>query len=270
MVTILFWNTNRNEGLLNIIGDLVEKLEIDIALLAETQIPIEAILIEFNETRELSFHASPSNCERIRVFSKYDRRFIRPVEESPYYTIRHVNLPGCVDFLLVAAHLRSRLYQSLDSQNAACIELANDIRSVEERLCIDRTLVTGDLNANPFDSGMVAANGLHGLMTQGQVAKGSRKIGGREYPFFYNPMWSFIGDLSEGPPGTYYYVRSEHVDYGWNMFDQVLVRPSMVPLFDSKSLTILTNVGKELLVIEGDIPDKSKSDHLPIAFSLNI
>ncbi len=270
MITVLFWNTSRNEGLLNIIGNLVEKLDVDIVLLAEMQIPIQAILVEFNEKRKLSFHTSPSNCERIKVFSKYDWRFIRPIEESSYYTIRHINLPGCDDFLLVAAHLRSRLYQSQDSQNSACIELASDIRGVEERLCMDRTVITGDFNANPFDAGMVAANGLHGLMTQKQVAKDKRKVGGREYPFLYNPMWSFMGDLSEGPPGTYYYVRSEYVEYGWNMFDQVLVRPSMVQLFDLKSLKILTNIGEELLVKEGEIPDKSKSDHLPIIFSLDI
>jgi len=248
----------------------VEKLEVDIVLLAETQIPIEAILIELNETRKLAFRTSPSNCERIMVLSKYDRRFIRPIEESSYYTIRHINLPGCDDFLLVAVHLRSGLYQSLASRNAACIDLANDIRSVEERLCIDRTIITGDLNANPFDDGMVAANGIHGLMTQEQVAGGKRKVGGKDFPLFYNPMWSFMGDLSEGPPGTYYYLRSEHVECGWNMFDQVLVRPSMVPLFDFKSLKILTKVGGELLVTERERPDKSKSDHLPIVFSLDI
>lgn len=270
MVTVLFWNTGGNDGLLNVIGNLVEKHEVDIALLAETKIPTIAILREFNEVRKLSFHASPSQCERIMVFSRYGQDFIRPVEESPYFTMRHVRLPGSENFILVAAHLRSRLYQSLESQNAACIELANDIRGVEERLCIDKTVVTGDMNANPFDIGMVAANGLHGMMTQRQVARGTRRVGGREYPYFYNPMWSFMGDLSEGSPGTYYYERGEHVNYGWNMFDQVLIRPSMIPLFDIGRLKILTSVGEELLVMKGGLPDKSRSDHLPIVFGLKL
>lgn len=270
MVTVLFWNTGGNEGLLNMIGSLVEKYDVDIALLAEMQISIDEVLKEFNEVRKLPFHASASSCERIKVFSRYSHRFIKPIEESRYFTMRHVRLPGTEDFILVAAHLRSRLYQSLESQNAVCIELARDIRGVEERLGIDRTVVIGDLNANPFDIGMVAAFGLHGMMSQRQVEKRTRKVGGREYPLFYNPMWSYMGDLSDGPPGTYHYERSEQVNYGWNMFDQVLVRSSMIPCFDFGRLEIVTSVGEKLLLTERGIPDKSRSDHLPIVFGLKL
>lgn len=270
MIKILFWNTGGNDGLLSIMGSLVEKYDVDIALLAEMKISIDAFVKEFNEVRELSFHASPSVCERIKVFSRYSQRFIKPIEESRYFTMRQVSLPGSEDFILVAAHLSSRLYQSLESQNTMCIELANDIRGVEERLGNDRTVVIGDMNTNPFDFGMVAAFGLHGMMSQGQAEKRTRTVGGREYPLFYNPMWSYMGDLSEGPPGTYHYERSEQVNYGWNMFDQVLVRPSMIPRFDFGCLEIVTSIGEESLLTERGIPDKSRSDHLPIVFGIKL
>jgi endonuclease/exonuclease/phosphatase family metal-dependent hydrolase len=184
--------------------------------------------------------------------------------------MRRVSLPGSEDFILVAAHLSSRLYKNLESQNTMCIEFANDVRGVEERCGIDRTVVIGDMNTNPFDSGMVAAFGLHGMMSQEQTKKRIRKVGGREYPLFYNPMWSFMGDLSKGPPGTYHYERSEQVNYGWNMFDQVLVRPSMIPRFDFECLEIVTSVGEESLLTKRGIPDKSRSDHLPIVFGIKL
>lgn len=79
-----------------------------------------------------------------------------------------------------------------------------------------------------------------------------------------------MGDLSEGPPGTYHYERSEQVNYGWNMFDQVLVRPSMIPRFDFGCLEIVTSVGEESLLTERGIPDKSRSDHLPIVFGIKL
>ena len=204
------------------------------------------------------------------MFSRYRHGFIKPIEESRYFTMRIVSLPGSEDFILVAAHLRSMLYQSLESQNYTCVELATDIRGVEERLDTDRTVVAGDLNVNPFDFGMVAALGLHGMMSQGQTEKRKRKVAGREYPLFYNPMWSYMGDLSEGPPGTYHYETSEQVNYGWNMFDQVLVRPSMIPRFDFNCLEIITSVGEESLLTERGMPDKSISDHLPIVFGIKI
>jgi hypothetical protein len=108
------------------------------------------------------------------------------------------------------------------------------------------------------------------MMTQKQVIRGRRTVAGKEYPFFYNPMWSFMGDLQGRPAGTHYFYRAELVDYGWNMYDQVLLRPCMIPLFDFNSLKIITSVNEESLLTSQGIPDKSKSDHLPILFKLKL
>ena len=71
--------------------------------------------------------------------------------------------------------------------------------------------------------------GLHGVMSRNVASRELRTVQGQKYPLFYNPIWSLMGDLNQGPPGSYYYESSQHVEHFWWMFDQVLVRPASSP-----------------------------------------
>ena len=101
----------------------------------------------------------------------------------------------------------------------------------------------GDLNVNPFEEGIVATEGFHAVMSRATAQRAERQVRGASYPFFYNPMWSHLGDHPSGPPGTYYYERSEHVEYFWNMFDQILIRPSLLKNFRSEDVRIISEIG---------------------------
>jgi hypothetical protein len=93
-------------------------------------------------------------------------------------------------------------------------------------------------------------------------------VDGTEYPFFYNPMWGFFGDRTPGPPGTFHYRHSGYLSYDWNMFDQVLVRPDVLPWFRG-DVEIVTNVGEtELTRLNGRPNPAVGSDHFPIVFRL--
>jgi hypothetical protein len=124
---------------------------------------------------------------------------------------------------------------------------------------------------NPFETGIVSSVGFNATSTRQVAAKGSRTVQGRDYLFFYNPMWGFLGDHQASPPGTYYYGHAEHVCYHWNAFDQVLVRPALIDRFQLEDLKILTDDGIAPLVRENGLPDAvAASDHLPIVFALNL
>jgi len=270
MITILFWNTGGNK-VTRIVGNLATIHEVDILVLAESRSSVAELLAELNTTRNLSYHAVSSLCNRIAILARYPEEFTRALSESPHFTIRYIDLPGVEEFLLVAAHLKSKLYQMSESQSFVCSELIQQIRGAENHVGTEKTLLVGDLNMDPFQYGVVAAGGLHGVMTQRVADKGTRKVDGKEYPFFYNPMWSFLGDLSQGPPGTYYYDASEHVNYYWHMFDQVLIRPALLKHFDTERLKILTDDGETDFLSTKEIPDKKRvSDHLPILCCLNL
>ncbi len=97
-----------------------------------------------------------------------------------------------------------------------------------------------------------------------------RQVQAQSYKFFYNPMWSHFGDIG-GPPGTYYYDRSENFNLFWNVFDQVLIRPELLREFRNETVKIVATVaGKSLLAPNGQPDKRAGSDHLPILFALDL
>jgi len=144
--------------------------------------------------------------------------------------------------------------------------LADEIRFVENEQGHNRSILIGDFNMNPYDRGMNLAMGLNAMMTRSCVAPGHRTFLGKTYDFFYNPMWSLFGDGADGPAGTFYNTSSQG-DYGWNMLDQVIIRHSLVNVF--QGVRIMTHAGKNCLIDAKGRPDSRKaSDHLPIMVAL--
>lgn len=102
-------------------------------------------------------------------------------------------------------------------------------------------------------------------MTRDIAKEEIRKVQFKNYMYFYNPMWSLMGDLSRGVSGTHYYKD----DYQWQMYDQVLIRPKLLEYFDTESLNIITTDGEvNFLKENGKINTNITSDHLPILCSL--
>ncbi len=123
---------------------------------------------------------------------------------------------------------------------------------------------------------MISPTALNAESSRLVAQRRARNINGHSYPFFYNPMWNFFGDATNGTGGTYFsggtyfYSGSKRVRVSWNIFDQVLVRPALLPLFDTSELKILTGDGERSFLKRNGTPDKTNvSDHLPILFKLN-
>ena len=191
--------------------------------------------------------------------------------DDEFLSVRRVLPPIGVDILLVAAHLSSKLFQDSDDQALTSTRFARIIDEQERALGHSRTVVVGDLNMNPFEVGVVGGDALHAVMDKQTVLKISRVIGGQERRFFYNPMWGRLGDGSHGPPGTYYRQSSKQVNYFWNTFDQVLLRPELIPRFDDEELEVVTEIGATSLLTENGIPNLSVgSDHLPLVFGFDL
>lgn len=273
MISFLFWNINK-KNLQRSIVSLARRYEVDVLMLVECEIEVGILLGELNKERKFGYHYSPGiGCKRVEVFSQFSSEFIKPVEESEStrWTIRHLKPPGLSDILLVMAHLPSKQHWSGSSQTMECVRLSDSIKEAERQVGHSRTVLVGDLNMNPFEDGIVNANGLHGVMSRSIAQEGTRVVQSQVYPFFYNPMWGLFSDSTPGPPGTYYYRRAEHTVFFWNMFDQVLIRPDLLPLFDNKGLGILKSDGEVSLLSKRGLPDTNiASDHLPVMFRLEL
>ena len=270
MTTFLFWNLNKKR-IERVVADLVQMHEVDVLILTECGSPADALQVRLNQGKVQRLERSYGVCKEILILTRFSAKFIEPIFESQRVTIRHLTLPRKPSLLLAAVHQPSKLYWSNASQSFECQELSSTIRSVEREVGHSRTLLVGDLNMNPFEDGLVAANGLNAAMARMIAERGSRTVQGKPYPFFYNPMWSHFGDGIEGPSGTFYRAGSEQITLFWNMFDQVLLRPDLLGIFKNEDLRILSDCGSKSLLTAAGRPDtKGASDHLPLLFRLDL
>ncbi len=268
MPGFLFWNL-KNKPLQREVAALARERSADIIVLAEYAGTDEEMLTALNEGGDEVFTAIPKGlCEWVRIFSRISGSSFEQLEASSRYTIHRIGDWRPDPVILVAAHLPSKRHYTEHDQFCIAEDFADDIRAVENREGHRRVILVGDLNMNPFERGLVNAKALHAVMSREIAEKGSRVVNGKEYPFFYNPMWKFFGDLTSGPSGTIYY-RDCFDSFFWNMFDQVLVRPQLLDCFNVESLAILTEIDGATLLREDGRPDGERfSDHLPIGFRL--
>jgi endonuclease/exonuclease/phosphatase (EEP) superfamily protein YafD len=269
MATVLFWNVGRNPRCEQI-SQLAKHCEVDVILLAEVvDQPVD--LLRSLNISETDYHYAPGRGNKtILVFARFPAADIAPIYENDRLTVRRLKPLGVQEVLLAVLHLPSKRSWSEKSQASECIRIADEIRDVEEVAGHQRTIVVGDFNMNPFESAMVSAIGMHAIMDR-RIARGQfRKVQGRNYPFFYNPMWNLFGDHTRGPAGTFFYRDAQQEVYFWNMFDQVLIRPALLDRFQMDDFRILDHNGLEPLLTRNGRPNKSVgSDHLPVLFRLS-
>ena len=278
MATFLFWNMQR-KALSETLFRLVQRHEVDVLMLAECGLAPGAVLELLNRESEHYYFSETAGIvgthrEKIHIFTRFSAELLqRRLDYSGWrWTIRQLFLPDLPDILIVAVHLPSKVNWDDRSQSSLCGILAEDIRRIENRIGHQRTLVVGDFNMNPFEVGILDIHGLNAETTRAKVRAGSRKSHDRDYTYFYNPMWNFFGDATRGPAGTYHYRSSQAVRMSWNMFDQLLLRPELLPCFDIDELEILTGDGENsFLTVRSGVPGaKGGSDHLPLLFKLNL
>lgn len=272
MTTFLFWNLGRR-ALGNVLANIAQHNDVHVILLVECQETPTQILLALNRGEDQAYHYCPGNggCDRVEVFTRFPGQFIKTVAEAARSSIRHLVLPGLTDILVAVAHLPSKYHSDPDSQIGHCLDLTQQINAAEHDIGHRRTILVGDLNANPFEPGVMSAYGLHGVMCRPIAERRQRVIQGKPYAFFYNPMWSLFGDHAAGPPGTYYYDSSDFSEFFWHMFDQVLIRPELLGRFRNESLQIVTSDGHVSFLSESGRPDVTVgSDHLPLIFSLTL
>lgn len=260
----LFWNTGRKK-INNFIVEIVKEYDIDLLCLAEYKDNPKELLNNVSVRGKELYSIPTIGCKRIDLFSVYTPGKFQHLTETNYYTFKRVPHPelGLLTFGFV--HFPSKMHmQEVDFEEEARL-FRLDIETVEEEVRSDDTILIGDFNMNPFEKGMMAATFLHAYPTTFEAKKGIRIIKQRKYKTFYNPMWNYWGDKT-GPAGTYYYNGSKHQQLYWNMFDQVIFRPSLISKISSENIHIITHINGKDIVNKNGIP--SVSDHLPLFFRI--
>lgn len=266
---IVFWNINKNNELRAELALLAKEINPDIIFLAEAENASQ--ILQALNPNELLYHLNPDpRCEKILMFSKYPDSNVRPITSGTRFTVLCIQVPEYPAFNIMALHYQSKVNWDGADQAFQTMELVLQIQSFEQQTNQPNTILIGDFNMNPFETGMVATAGLHAVMSKDIALKMSRIVDGKSYKYFYNPMWSFFGDAGRGDVnGTTYYNLAKPINYFWNIFDQVLIRPELIPYLDEEKLEIITKLGTERsLLTRNKTVDTSISDHLPISVTI--
>ncbi len=270
MTNFLFWNIGRKH-ITEMVASLAHQYDVDVLILAESKLEASSLEIALNKHQEALYFPDTGHPDKLQIYTRFINSFFKPLRDSWGIAIRHLIPPVGKDIIITSVHLPSKLFQHEDDQTSLCVQLIQDIEEAERKVGHARTIILGDLNMNPFESGIVSADGLHAISDSRIVKKGSRKVRGKQRRYFYNPMWNFFGDMSVSPPGTYFYNSGKQVNYYWNMFDQILIRPDLLDFFQIDRVKIITEINGISLLLDSGRPSKKRgSDHLPILFSLNL
>jgi hypothetical protein len=263
----LFWNVKRRSGCEPLIATMVKTYGVDLLVLAEYDTSEDLLLGHIDQSGVRRYRADQLTAHSLRLF--YRLPSVTPVFDDGHLSIRHIRLPRSIELLVVAAHLPSKLYCTPEDQTEYAVQYAGEITKAERDTGINKTILVGDLNMNPFERGVLHHNAFHGIMNrQDAVRQRSRVVNGRVREYFYNPSWRMFTNGLLAPSGTYWYGESGPVAQFWHVFDQVLVRPSLIDAFEERRFDVVSIVGKQSL-LKQMTGRPSTSDHLPIRFMLS-
>lgn len=265
MIRIVFWNVNRS-NLEGLVCSLAAETSADFIVLNENSVPSQSMLASLRNNVSTDFFVPPTISEkRFHCFCRSHRLELTEIHSGFRVSVRRLIVSANVTLLALVHGIDLRNYDTEERQSFAQL-LASELQHVKEQWGTNRLIVMGDFNMNPFDRGMNLAAGLNAMMTQACASAGTRRHLDQDYDLYYNPMWSYLGDLSAGPPGTIY-DRSGRGPYGWSMLDQVILSHSVVDLFGG--VQILTTAGTSSLLDENGRPDsQNASNHLPVMLKL--
>ena len=231
MTNFLFWNFRPRVGVKHpesILARTALSLGIGLIMLVERRIPPDIILGELNQEAP-SFYSRQTPNRRFRIFARFPSEALELLDETERMCVWRLQLPDQQEILVAIVHFPDRRNHPPPDQQSLAFELATFLRNTETKAGHSRTILVGDFNMNPFDNGMVDLNGFGAMMTK-ELARKHSRTDSESRGRFYNPMWSRLGDFSEGPPGTYYYPQSDNAHVYWHMLDQVLIRLDLIEL----------------------------------------
>ncbi|ADG69436.1 Endonuclease/exonuclease/phosphatase [Planctopirus limnophila DSM 3776] len=267
MLNFGFWNTYR-KSLVEPVIEWVHEFELNIVLLAESTLSSQSLaeMLSISSGQVWSYPKNPIRrfCVAYREpLLSFEPVYVDRSERAPLLELR----TGHETLLIALVHLPSLLHRDETDQDIIISDLISRIDEQEKFAGHSRTMVIGDFNLNPFSRQVIGANGLHATMSRQLVKKGSRTVDGNERKMFYNPMWRFLGDDGEHPPGTHFYRSSTSNAYFWHVFDQVLLRNELTDrLVDLK---IITKLNSFSLLNDSGQPDRENfSDHFPVVLKL--
>lgn len=182
----MFWNT-KGALLHKEIAIICSEYDVDIAIFAESNLDAPSLLEALNQNGPQYFSPVLPAEGGLQFYTRYQLEWLEPRFDDGRISMRLLKHPLGRELLIVAVHLQSKLHRSNEEQRFYAENLSDLISRDEKQLGHHRTMVIGDFNMDPFETGMIVANGLHAVMDKNTAKILSRVVSGKSYRLFYNP-----------------------------------------------------------------------------------
>ena len=259
---LLFWNLGKNDSAALAL-ECMQSNGVSVAAFAEYS------RTEFSDEmlNDVGYRlVGKGGCDKIKVLvdnSVYD---IDLYEESRFSVFVFEALEA--KFIFATTHLVDRRSSPSPGKRVKQIGAMMDVIHGYENACgVDRTVIMGDFNSNPYDIELLQPSAFNAMLFKGILrARDSRTWDGEDYPFMYNPTVHWLSEDTE-TYGSIYYSSDDGTGPVWNCFDQALVSPE---LMDSvKGYSYLKKIGDMDLIAKW-CPRREISDHLPLLVEIDI
>lgn len=268
-VNILYWNVkNRDlddrlcEAVIHYNADIVVLIEND-EIVKRKRKPQNNRTLAKLQTVNNQFRFPHTDSTRLQLFTT--RKDLNEVYQTPRISIRKLKIGRAVlNFGIL--HFFDKYTHDDARQIIHSAFLVQGVARHEKSSKNKKTVLVGDFNLNPFDPAMNLTETFNAVASVDCARRPPAKLKGEKYDYFYNPMWNKFGDWT-GPPGTYHHSDRSSGHYGWNMLDQVLVRPQAIDFLEN--IEIINHTGVSTLATSVGRPKKQNlSDHFPLLLEL--
>ncbi len=254
-MNLVFWNINNNKEAF----DIIRKIDVY----------DDNLLIAFAEYWEISDYIhETANGINYWIDDIYKRvgfinsnYVIVSMKNYKYYSNICINYKGIsIDLFIVHLKGKNNSESSSESINSY---ISQEIIGFIEQKRLEYVIVIGDFNLPHYSSTMLDHFKFNSTSYYNDRLELKKTFDGITRMKFYNPISALNGDLSDGPPGTYYYNIPNQAQ-AWHIFDNALISYKLARYLVKTKCKILNEIsGIKLLNKEG-FPNKKYSDHLPI------
>ncbi len=251
------------------ISEIIIEKKCDIVLLAEYPTDkISKLCKEINLISPENYKVLPSygGCSHICGIISNRYKTVSVLHEDNRYAIFKIGI-ATGTLLIAAIHNVSKMSGGTFDQLGVLQRTCTDLTEQEIKFQSKNSIMVGDFNINPFEEISVSSDSLFAIPYKEELKDTTAVRQGIVREKFFNPSWKFLSN-QEAPYASYYYNSSKSVNYYWNMFDQVIVRPQLINAFNMDSFSIITETKTCQLMLNGKPNKNNFSDHLPIFFNI--
>lgn len=258
-MNIYFWNINNSLAGFNLAKKLVQSDPACIVIVSE----FWNITLEEPFPKGIKFLHDDIHKRVGIIYNESNKVNFR--RSAEYYLLSSIKY-NSLEILICSIHFKSKL--SGDKIQKRVID--DSIRKINEELNTfdsNNKIIIGDFNVEPHDESLLNVFSFNSVSTVKYRNKLHKTYMGNDYDIYYNPFYSFYGDLSDGPAGTYFY-EVEAQTQAWHIFDQALINSKLIKNLDVKNCAILTEICSVDLSLENGKPKTIYSDHFPIKIKI--